>query len=58
VRSLQNDGRIPEAPFGLTALSVPAKLTNCAGSDRPSQDMNQVIDEQGGGARAQVSFSA
>jgi hypothetical protein len=55
---LQNDGRIPEAPFGLTALSVPAKLTNCAGSDRPSQDMNQVIDEQGGGARAQVSFSA
>jgi serine O-acetyltransferase len=33
-------------PPGCTAVGVPAKLTNCAGSDRPSQEMNQVIDEQ------------
>ena len=33
-------------PPGCTAVGVPAKLTNCAGSDRPSQEMNQFIDEQ------------
>src|SRR5665213_685612 len=37
---------LKSVPPGCTAVGVPAKLTNCAGSDRPSQDMNQVIDEQ------------
>ena len=40
---------LKSVPAGCTAVGVPAKLTNCAGSDRPSQDMNQVIDEQTGG---------
>jgi hypothetical protein len=26
-------------------VGVPAKLVNCAGSDRPSQEMDQFIDE-------------
>ncbi|MEJ1969682.1 MAG: serine O-acetyltransferase [Rhizomicrobium sp.] len=34
-------------PPGCTAVGVPAHLTNCAGGDRPSQEMNQVIDETG-----------
>ncbi len=33
-------------PAGCTAVGVPAKLVNCAGVDRPSQEMNQIIDEQ------------
>jgi serine O-acetyltransferase len=33
-------------PAGCTAVGVPAKLVNCAGSERPSQEMNQIIDEQ------------
>jgi serine O-acetyltransferase len=37
---------LKSVPPGCTAVGVPAKLTNCAGSDRPSQDMNQLIDEQ------------
>jgi serine O-acetyltransferase len=32
-------------PAGCTAVGVPAKLTNCAGSKNPSQDMNQLIDD-------------
>jgi serine O-acetyltransferase len=36
-------------PPGCTAVGVPAKLINCAGADRPSQEMNQVIDEAGAG---------
>jgi serine O-acetyltransferase len=32
-------------PPGCTAVGVPAKLVNCAGSKNPSQDMNQVIEE-------------
>lgn len=32
-------------PPGCTAVGVPAHLTNCAGADRPSQEMNQYIDE-------------
>jgi len=40
---------LQSVPPGCTAVGVPAKLTNCAGSDRPSQDMNQVIDETGAG---------
>lgn len=31
-------------PPGCTAVGVPAHLTNCAGADRPSQEMNQFID--------------
>jgi hypothetical protein len=40
---------IPDVAAGGTAVGVLAKLTNCTGSNRPSQDMKQVIDEQGGG---------
>jgi serine O-acetyltransferase len=32
-------------PPGCTAVGVPAKLVNCAGAERPSHEMNQVIDE-------------
>ncbi|HEV2649701.1 MAG TPA: serine O-acetyltransferase [Rhizomicrobium sp.] len=32
-------------PPGCTAVGVPAHLTNCAGGERPSQEMNQYIDE-------------
>jgi serine O-acetyltransferase len=32
-------------PAGCTAVGIPAKLVNCAGSKNPSQDMNQVIEE-------------
>ena len=40
---------LKSVPPGCTAVGVPAKLVNCAGSERPSQDMNQVIDEFGAG---------
>jgi serine O-acetyltransferase len=33
-------------PAGCTAVGVPAKLVNCAGGGRPSQEMNHLIDEQ------------
>jgi serine O-acetyltransferase len=33
-------------PPGCTAVGVPAKLVNCTGSNRPSQEMNHLIDEQ------------
>jgi len=33
-------------PPHCTAVGVPAKLVNCAGSERPSHEMNQIIDEQ------------
>ncbi|HUO89484.1 MAG TPA: serine O-acetyltransferase [Rhizomicrobium sp.] len=33
-------------PQGCTAVGVPAHLTNCAGADRPSQEMNQFIDDE------------
>jgi serine O-acetyltransferase len=33
-------------PAGCTAVGVPAKLVNCAGVERPSQEMDQMIDEQ------------
>jgi len=36
---------LKSVPPHCTAVGVPAKLVNCAGSDRPSQDMNQFIDE-------------
>jgi serine O-acetyltransferase len=32
-------------PPGCTAVGVPAHLTNCAGADRPSQEMNQLIED-------------
>jgi serine O-acetyltransferase len=33
-------------PPGCTAVGVPAHLTNCAGADRPSQEMNQLIEDE------------
>jgi serine O-acetyltransferase len=36
---------LKSVPAGCTAVGVPAKLVNCAGSSNPSQDMNQVIEE-------------
>ena len=36
---------LKSVPSGCTAVGVPAKLVNCAGSKNPSQDMNQVIEE-------------
>jgi serine O-acetyltransferase len=33
-------------PAGCTAVGIPAKLVNCAGPDRPSQEMNHLIDDQ------------
>jgi len=40
---------LTSVPPGCTAVGVPARLINCAGADRPSQEMNQVIDETGAG---------
>jgi len=37
---------LKSVPAGCTAVGVPAKLVNCAGVVRPSQEMNQIIDEQ------------
>jgi serine O-acetyltransferase len=37
---------LKDVPPGCTAVGVPAKLVNCTGSERPSQEMNQIIDEQ------------
>ena len=37
---------LKSVPPGCTAVGVPAKLVHCAGSERPSQEMNQIIDEQ------------
>jgi serine O-acetyltransferase len=37
---------LKSVPPGCTAVGVPAKLINCAGSDRPSQEMDHLIDEQ------------
>jgi serine O-acetyltransferase len=33
-------------PAGCTAVGVPAKLVHCTGAERPSHEMNQMIDEQ------------
>jgi serine O-acetyltransferase len=35
-------------PAHCTAVGVPAKLVNCTGCDRPSQNMDQFIDEADG----------
>ena len=35
---------LKDVPPGCTAVGIPARLTNCAGADRPSQEMNQVIE--------------
>jgi serine O-acetyltransferase len=37
---------LKSVPAGCTAVGVPAKLVSCVGSERPSHDMNQLIDEQ------------
>jgi serine O-acetyltransferase len=31
-------------PPGCTVVGVPARVVGCAGSDRPSQTMNQIIE--------------
>lgn len=36
-------------PARCTAVGVPAKLVGCSNCDRPSQEMNQFIDEEDGG---------
>ena len=36
---------LKSVPPHCTAVGVPAKLVNCAGSERPSQEMDQFIDE-------------
>lgn len=41
---------LKSVPAGCTAVGVPATLINCAGVERPSQEMNQVIDPQDGGS--------
>jgi serine O-acetyltransferase len=38
---------LKSVPAHCTAVGVPAKLVHCAGCDRPSQEMNQLIDEEG-----------
>jgi serine O-acetyltransferase len=37
---------LKSVPAGCTAVGVPAHLTHCAGADRPSQEMNQLIDDE------------
>ncbi|MGZ5939787.1 MAG: serine O-acetyltransferase [Rhizomicrobium sp.] len=36
---------LKSVPPGCTAVGVPAHLTNCAGADRPSHEMNQLIED-------------
>lgn len=36
---------LKSVPAGCTAVGVPAKLVNCAGSKNPSQEMNQLIED-------------
>jgi serine O-acetyltransferase len=38
---------LKSVPAHCTAVGVPAKLVNCAGSERPSQEMNQLIEDDG-----------
>jgi serine O-acetyltransferase len=38
---------LKSVPARCTAVGVPAKLVHCAGCDRPSQEMNQLIDDEG-----------
>lgn len=38
---------LKNVPPGCTAVGVPAKLVNCDCGERPSQQMNHVIEEQG-----------
>ncbi|MDE2134077.1 MAG: serine O-acetyltransferase [Alphaproteobacteria bacterium] len=39
---------LKSVPAHCTAVGVPAKLVNCSGCDRPSQEMDQFIDEADG----------
>ena len=39
---------LKSVPPGCTAVGVPAKLVNCAGGERPSQEMNHFIDDETG----------
>ncbi len=35
-------------PAGCTAVGIPAKLVNCTGPERPSQEMNHFFDDETG----------
>lgn len=37
---------LKSVPPGCTAVGVPSHLTNCAGAERPSQEMNQLIEDE------------
>ena len=39
---------LKSVPAGCTAVGIPAKLVNCTGPQRPSHEMNHLIDEQDG----------
>ena len=38
---------LKSVPAGCTAVGVPAKLVNCSGPQRPSQEMDQLIEDEG-----------
>ena len=37
---------LKSVPPGCTAVGIPARLVNCAGPERPSQEMDHLIDDQ------------
>jgi serine O-acetyltransferase len=39
---------LKSVPAGCTAVGIPAKLVNCAGPERPSQEMNHFFDDETG----------
>lgn len=39
---------LKSVPAGCTAVGIPAKLVNCAGPERPSQEMNHFFDDDTG----------
>ena len=39
---------LKSVPPGYTAVGVPARLVNCAGVARPSQEMNHLIEDDSG----------
>jgi len=40
-----------DVPAHCTAVGVPAKIVGCAGCDKPSHEMDHIIDEEKGGER-------
>ncbi len=39
---------LKSVPAGCTAVGIPAKLVNCTGPERPSQEMNHFFDDETG----------